>query len=52
VRSRKWVLLGAADEDVARELERLTTEQAPGAHVLVARNMKTTAQNDWAYLPL
>jgi len=52
VRSRKWVLLGAADEDVARELERLTTEQAPGARVLVARNIKATAQNDWAYLPL
>jgi hypothetical protein len=52
VRSRKWVLLGAADEDVARELERLTAEQAPGAHVLVARNMKATTQNDWSYLPL
>jgi hypothetical protein len=52
VRSRKWVLLGAADEDVARELEKLTAEQAPGAHVIVARNMKATTQNDWSYLPL
>lgn len=50
VRSRKWVLLGAADEDVARELARLTTEQAPGARVHVARNMGTPWQSDLAYL--
>jgi hypothetical protein len=49
VRRRKSVLLGAADEDVARELERLTAEQAPEAHVQVERNMGIIVQRDWAY---
>jgi hypothetical protein len=52
VHRRKSVLLGAADEDVTRELVRLTTEQAPGAQVHVERNGGIVVQADWAYRPI
>jgi len=47
VRRRASVLLGAADEDVARELARLAAEQAPDADVRVERTVVVSVPAEW-----
>ena len=47
VRRRKSVLLGATDEDVARELARLATEQTRDASVNVERTVLLSVPVDW-----